>query len=537
MNHFTGAEMDNSTDSVKKLTGAAGLVMFGTLLSRITGFLRSVLITTQMLPAGYSDEFILAFTLPDLVYDLLAGGAIAAALVPILSTYLAKGKEKAGWKAVSTFMNLSFILVLVLEIIFFIFTDSLLVIFASGYKDGASGNRDLVIRLTRILLLNAPFMMLAGQINGILNSYRRFAVAAFGPVVYNICTIISIALFGAKSAELTAWGVVIGGAVFFAIQFTGAFRHFTNYRPKLFLRSPIFHELIRQAIPSLISSTIIEINIIISRSYATFYESGMVTVLNNANRTWQLPLGIFAQSIGIALLPTLSEHYAKDDPDEFKKVLYKGLRVVFLLSFATSLLMMILSADIMRILFKWGASGNEYDVFYGGLCLMAYSSTLVFSSMIAMMTRAFYSVHNSKTPMFGGLLGIIILYLLNIFFRNATGIGVAGTALAYSMSQFVIMMIYMLMFRKKTGIDIITDNFGYIVKAVIGGIPAGLAAYGLSVLIRPDVNSKISQIAAICVPVAGGLAIFWFILLKLRVGEIRFINDMVLSKIRKIIKA
>jgi putative peptidoglycan lipid II flippase len=529
--------MGSSVDSVKKLTGAAGLVMFGTLLSRITGFLRNVLITTQMKPMGYSDEFILAFTLPDLVYDLLAGGAIAAAFIPILSTYLTKGQERTGWRAISTFMNLSVILMVVLEIVFFIFTDSFMAVFASGYKEGISGDKDLLIKLTRILLLNAPFMMMAGQMNGILNSYKRFAVAAFGPVIYNICTILSIAAFGAKSAELTAWGVVAGGAVFFAIQFTGAFRHFVNYRPKFFLKSEAFSKLIHQAIPSLISSTIIEINIIISRSYATFYEAGMVTILNNANKTWQLPLGIFAQSIGIALLPTLSEHYAKENPDEFKKVLYKGLRVVFLMSFITSLVMMILSGDIMRILFKWGSSGTEYDVFYGGLCLMGYSATLVFSSMTALMTRAFYSIHDSKTPLFGGLFGIVILYLLNVIFRNLTGIGIAGTALAYSMSQFVIMMIYMLMFRKKTGIDIITDNFGYIVKSMIGTIPAGLVTYGLSVLIRPNIESKISQVAAICVPVAGGLGLFWLILLKLRVSEIRYINDLVLSKLKRFRKA
>ncbi|HHW22621.1 MAG TPA: murein biosynthesis integral membrane protein MurJ [Clostridiaceae bacterium] len=523
--------MESSSDSVKKLTGAAGLVMFGTFLSRITGFLRNVLITTQMKPMGYSDEFILAFTLPDLVYDLLAGGAIAAAFIPILSTYLSKDQERTGWKAISTFMNLSVILMVVLEIVFFIFTDSFMAVFASGYKEGASGDKELLIRLTRILLLNAPFMMLAGQLNGILNSYKRFAVAAFGPVIYNICTILSIGAFGARNAELTAWGVVAGGAVFFVIQFSGAFRHFVNYRPKLFLKSEAFRELIHQAVPSLISSTIIEINVIISRNYATFYEAGMVTILNNANKTWQLPLGIFAQSIGIALLPTLSEHYAKENPEEYKKVLYKGLRVVFLLSFITSVIMMILSGDIMRILFKWG-SGSEYDVFYGGLCLMAYSATLVFSSMIALMTRAFYSVHDSRTPLFGGVLGIAILYLLNVIFRNLTGIGIAGTALAYSMSQFVIMMVYMLLFRRKTGIDIITDNFGYIVKAMIGAVPTGIAVYGLSVLIRPDIGSKISQIAAICVPVAVGLGLFWLILLKLRVSEIKFINDLVLSKLK-----
>jgi len=528
--------MESIQEQSRKLTGVATLVMFGTLLSRITGFLRNVLITTQMKPMGYSDEFILAFTLPDLIYDLLAGGAIAAAFIPILSTYLTKGKERIGWKAVSTFMNLSVILMIVLEIVFFAFTDSFLSILASGYREGTTGDKELLIKLTRILLLNAPFMMMAGQMNGILNSYKRFAIAAFGPVIYNICTIISIAVFGARSAESTAWGVVAGGGVFFIIQFSGAYRHFVYYRPKLFLKSDAFNKLMRQAIPSLISSTIIEVNIIISRSYATFYESGMVTILNNANRTWQLPLGIFAQSIGIALLPTLSEQYAREKPDDFKRVLYNGLRTVYLLSLITSVMMMILSDDIMRALFKWGSSGTEYDVFYGGLCLLAYSATLVFSSTIAMMTRAFYSVHDSKTPLFGGIFGIVILYILNAGFNRFTNIGIAGTALAYSISAFFNMMIYLLAFRRKTGIDVITDNFGYIVKAVLAAIPAGLITFGLKLLVRPDINSKLSQILALCVPAAGGMGLFWFILLKMKTPEVTYINNLVLSRLKLVKK-
>ena len=439
--------MGNNDTSVKKLTGAAGLVMLGTILSRITGFLRTVLITTQMKPMGYSDEFILAFTLPDLVYDLLAGGAIAAAFIPTLSTYLTKGKERVGWKAISTFMNLSVVILILLEIVFFVFTDDLLGLFAAGYRETGAGDKELLIRLTRILLLSAPFMMMAGQINGVLNSYKRFAVAAFGPVIYNICTILSISIFGKKSAELTSWGVVAGALSSF-LQFSGAFKHFKNYLPRLFLKSKAFKNLIHLAIPSLISSTIIEINIILSRNYATYFEQGMVTILNNANRTWQLPLGILPKASVLQCFP-LSEQYARENSEGFKEVLYRSLRVVFILSSVTSMVMMILGNDIMRALFKWGASGTEADVFYGGLCLLAYSSTLVFSSTIALMTRAFYSTHNSKTPLFSGIVGVALYYVLNIVFRRYTDIGIAGTALAYSMSQFITMMVYLMTFKKR----------------------------------------------------------------------------------------
>ncbi len=524
--------MGNSNEAAKKLTGAAGIIMFATFLSRITGFLRTLLITTNMLPKGYSDEFLLAFTLPDLVYDLLAGGAIAAALIPILSSFIAKNKENIGWKAVSTFMNLSVIFMIVLEVVFFIFTDDLLGLLAAGYNEGSSGNKELLVKLTRILLLSAPFMMMAGQFNGILNSYKRFAVASFGPVIYNLCTILSIAVFGAKSAELTAWGVVIGAAIFFIIQLAGTMRHLTMYKPKLYLKSPAFRQLLALAVPSLLSSTIIEINIIISRGYATYLDQGMVTLLNSANRTWQLPLGIFAQSIGIALLPTLSEHYAAGNHSEFKGVLYKGLRVVFLLSLPTSLIMMILNQDIMRVLFKWG-SFSEYQVFFGGISLLAYSAALVFASMVALVTRAFYAVQDSKTPLICGLFGILANYLFNSFFRAYTGIGIAGPALSYAIASFVNMMLLFITYYKKTGVDIISENFFYIVKVGVAVIPSGLLTYALSLLVRPDINSKISQILALCVPLAAGIGFFCFILVKLKIPEIAVVTKMVLSRLKR----
>ena len=523
----------NSQDTAKKLTGAAVIVMSATLLSRITGFLRTLLISTYMMPQGYSDEFLLAFTLPDLVYDLLAGGAIAAAMIPVLSTYLAKDNEKTGWKAVSTFMNLSVIFMLALELVFFIFTDELLGVLAAGYNGVNSGDRELLIRLTRILLLSAPFMMMAGQFNGILNSYKHFTAAAFGPVIYNICTILSIAAFGKTSAELTSWGVVLGAAIFFLIQLAATRKHFIYYRPKLFIRNQAFRELIYLAVPSLLSSTIIEINLIITRGYATYYDQGMLTLLNNANRTWQLPLGIFAQSIGIALLPTLSEHFASKNLDDFKDVLYKGLKVVFLLSLPTCVIMMIMSPDIMRVLFKWGSSFSELNVFYSGLCLFAYSAALVFASTMALMTRAFYSIHDSKTPLIGGLIGIGTNYLFNSFFMTFTGIGIAGTALAYSLSACVNMLILLFAFKSKTGIDVLFENFRHILKVGGAVIPAGVITYLAKLVIRPNVESKISQVIALIIPMAAGLGVFWLILMKMKVPEIQYINHLVLSKIHR----
>jgi len=520
-------------ESNRRLTGAAAIVMVATFMSRITGFLRTLLIYTSMRPKGYSDEFLLAFTLPDLVYDLLAGGAIAAALIPVLSSYITKGKERVGWKAVSTFMNLTIIFMVVLEVIFFIWTDELLGIIAAGYRERSSGDKALLVSLTRILLLSAPFMMLAGQCNGILNSYKRFTVAAFGPVVYNVFTIVSIAVFGAKSAHYTAWGVVVSAALFFVIQMAATLRHFNLYKPRLYLGSKAFRKLFNLTIPSLLSSLILELNLIISKGNATFFEEGMVTLLNNANRTWQLPLGVFAQSIGIAMLPTLSEHYASNNGSEYGKILNKGIRVVFLLSLPTALFMMILSPDIMRVLFKWG-SLSESDVIFGGACLLAYAAGLIFASMTALLNRAFYSIQNSIVPLVGGIIGIAANFAFNWFFRNFTPIDVAGPAMSYSLAQVVNMGVLVFAFYRKTGIHVIYDNGRFILRSMFAAVPAGLAAFLLALVVRPDIGSKLSQIACVALPLAAGFFVFWFLCMKIRIPEIETVNSMVLSGINRV---
>jgi MviN-like protein. len=259
----------------------------------------------------------------------------------------------------------------------------------------------------------------------------------------------------------------------------------------------------------------------------------MLTLLNNANRTWQLPLGIFAQSIGIAMLPTLSEHYAANDGGEFAKVLNRGIRVVYLLSLPTSLFMMILSQDIMRVLFKWG-SLPESDVFYGGMCLLAYASALIFASMTALLSRAFYSIQDSRTPLICGIIGIVANYAFNWFFISFTPVGIAGTALSYSISSAINMLILVFAFYRKTGIHIIYDNAGYILRSLIPTVPSCLAAYLLMMLVRPDITSKLSQIICISVPLAAGYLIFWLLCMKTGIPETQIINNMVLSAIRRV---
>ena len=148
----------------------------------------------------------------------------------MLSSSISKENEKEGWKAIGTFLNITVMAFFFLSIVFYIFTPAFVGMVAIGYEPGTE-SFSLVVKLTRILLPSSLFMILAGQCNGILNAYNRFAAASFGPVLYNLCVMLSIIIFGARSVELTTVGVMISAIVYFAVQLLCTWRHFRLYRP------------------------------------------------------------------------------------------------------------------------------------------------------------------------------------------------------------------------------------------------------------------------------------------------------------------
>jgi len=520
----------------KGLSRTAALVMFATFLSRITGFLRTVLITNIMLPRGYSDEFLVAFSLPDLAFELLVGGAIAAAIIPILSSSISKGNETEGWKAIGTFLNITVIAFIFISLVFYVFTPSFVGMAAIGYERGTE-EFNLVVKLTRILLPSSLFMILAGQCNGILNAYNRFAAAAFGPVLYNLCVMISIAVFGAKSVELTTFGVTFSAMIYFLVQLLFTWKHFRLYRPKLYLKDETFIRLFKLAVPSLAASAVVYVKAIISKSFSTEFAQNSVTMMNNANLTWQLPLGIFAQSLGVAMLPTLSSQYALEEKENYKRVLNKGLRTVMALCIPSTMIMIVLNREIMQILFKW-SSMSEYEIAMNGLALLAYAPALLFQSVVVILNRAFYSIQNTRIPLLIGVGTIGANIAANLYFANYTDFGAIGTAMAYVLTVMINAFLLIVLFSRKTGLDLIPDNFIFLAKTTAVTIISGMVLW-ICTLIIPfpagdsfSVGTKILEILSVCARLILPLVVFIVTSVLFRINEIRRLVAAVLLRIK-----
>jgi putative peptidoglycan lipid II flippase len=521
----------------KRLSGTAAMVMFATLLSRITGFLRNVLIKGIMQPKGYSDEFYVAFYLPDLAFELLVGGAIAAAIIPVLASCVAKDKERDGWKAVGTFINLTVIAIIIVEIVFFIWTPSLLKLTAKGYEPGTEEYL-LTIKLTRILLPSAFFMIMAGQLNGVLNAYKKFAAVSFGPVVYNLCVVISICLFGGKSAEATSWGVLFSAVIYFIMQFTFAFKYLKHYRLRFYIKNETFIKLFRLAVPSLAASAIVYINQIVGGSFSTQFAENSVTMMNNANRTWQLPLGVFAQAMGVTILPTLSSHFAVDNNEDYKRVLYKGIRTVMLLCIPSTVILIVLNRQIMQIIFKWSEMSAYENQMYG-LALMAYAPALLFQSVVVILNRAFYSIQNTRIPLLIGTSTIGLNILANEYFANNTAMGAIGTAMSYVITVMVNSFLLIILFSRKTGLELLPDNFQFINKVSLASLAGGFILW-VCTLIFPfpwdesfTFGKKILEILSVGAQLLIPALVFTITAIILKVEEVRSFVRFIITKFRQ----
>lgn len=522
--------LDNAQN--KKLTSAAAIVMSSIIFSRLTGFLREMLVPSLIGVNEVADAYNLAFKITGLMYDLLVGGAISAALIPILSGYIAKKDEENGWKAVGTFINVSMVAMVFVCFAGILFAPKLVVIMS---QNSDNVNMPLAVEITRILFPSVAFLMMAGLSTGVLNSYQRFAAAAFGPTLYNLGSALSIFIF-AKSkwgVKGIAFGVMTSAFVYFVFQFSFAYRNFKLYRPKFYLKHEGFRRIFKLAIPSLMSSAVVQINAIITSSFALQFPPGSLTALNTADRTWQMPYGVFAQGMGIAMLPSLSSYLAVGKVEEYKDTLMKGIKTVLLMTVPAGVGFIVLREPVMRTMFKITSEFNEDTVRLTGSILMFFSIALLSQSIVTVLNRAFYANNDTKTPLIIGVTTIILNFILSAVFLRYTSLGVSGMALSYSTVSLVNAVLLLTILNVKMKGIHLRKLSKFLVKIVPASIIMGIVLYFLNLIMPNATSSKIMQITNLMIEITVGVLVYFTVVLLLKVEEAQYYKNIVLAKIKK----
>jgi putative peptidoglycan lipid II flippase len=419
-----------------------------TLLSRVLGFVRDTVIARAFGAGLASDAFFVAFRIPNLLRRLFAEGAFSQAFVPVLSEY----KNKQGFDATKDLIDhVASVLALALFIVTLIgIVAAPLIIYVSA--PGFSANPDkfqLTVDLLRITFPYILFISLVAFAGGVLNTYSKFSVPAFTPVLLNVSFIffaLVIAPHLARPVTALAWGALFGGVLQLAFQLPYLARLKLVPRWRLNWRDPGVRRILRLMGPAVFGVSIGQISLLISTIFASFLATGSVSWLFYADRLMEFPTGLMGVALGTILLPSLAKHYQTKNFDDYSKLLDWGLRLTFLLALPAAVALALLAVPLTTTLFHYGAF-TANDVLMTRNAVIAYSVGLTGLILVKILAPGFYAQQNIRTPVKIGVITLAVTQCLNFIFiaplqhaglALATGLGACFNAafLFYKLRQY-----------------------------------------------------------------------------------------------------
>lgn len=411
-----------------------------TMLSRVLGLVRDVVIAHFIGASAAADAFFVAFKIPNFMRRLFAEGAFSQAFVPVLSEYQSQRNVEAVRALLDRVAGVLGGVLLVFTGVAVISAPVLASLFAPGWAMDQPEKFGLATDMIRITFPYLLLISLTGFAGAVLNSYGRFAVPAFTPVLLNI-TLISAALIAApmfaEPAFALAWGVLLAGLIQFCFQlpFLHALR--LTPRPTWDLQDEGVKRILALMGPAIFGVSVSQINLLLDTVLASFLPTGSVSWLYYSDRLVELPLGVFAIAISTVILPSLSRHQASSSTEAFSVTLDWAIRMVLLIAIPAAVALMILAEPILIALFQYGAL-TPRDVQMASYSLQAYSLGLLPFMLIKVLAPGYFSRQDTKTPVAIGIKAMLANMILNIIFvvplHLYWQLGHVGLALATSLS-------------------------------------------------------------------------------------------------------
>ena len=399
---------------------STGTFSFYTLISRISGYLRDILIAIFLGSGPIADAFFVAFRIPNTFRRLFGEGSFNAAFVPSYSKELVKGKRKSENFANNIF-NFLTIFLLALVLLVELFMPYFVSLIAPGFKSNPE-KFALATQLTKITFPFILFVSLASFFSAILNSHNRFAAASAAPIILNV-VMIGILVFGKvldeKLVIFLSYGVSIAGFIqaVFLIVFVKRF-----FKPKLKFNFNISKEVklfFKKLLPSIFSSGVTQINILVGTIIASFQASA-VSILYYADRIYQINLAIAGIAIGVVILPQLSKHVKAKRKDKISLIQNKALELSLLLSLPASAALLIGSEEIISALFGYG-SFDELSVLNSSKALYYFALGLPAFSLIKVFSSFFFANHDTKIPFNISLISVLVNIVISISYFSEIG--------------------------------------------------------------------------------------------------------------------
>lgn len=407
-----------------------------TLLSRVFGLARDVVIA-RLFGAGMgTDAFFVAFRIPNFFRRLFGEGAFAQAFVPVLSEYKQQRSEEEVRNLIDHTTATLGLIVLAVTVVGVIAAPIVILIFAPGFREDMS-RYDLAVSLLRLTFPYLLFISLTALAGAILNAWRRFAVPAFTPVLLNLSLIgaaIWLAPYLETPIEALAWGVLIAGVVQLLFQLPFLLKLKLMPRPFGGRDREGVGRIFKLMLPTLFGVSVSQINVMIDTLIASFLVSGSISWLYYSDRMMEFPLGVFGIALATVILPQLSEKHAEGNGRDYSLTLDWGLRWVWLISVPAAVGLAVLAVPIMVTLFQYG-SFTPVDVAMASRSLMAFAMGLPAFVLIKVLASAFFSRQDTRTPVKAGVAAMVTNIVLNLALVGI--LAHVGLALATSIAAVV----------------------------------------------------------------------------------------------------
>ena len=427
--------MTLATDK-RQIVRAASIVMVAFALSRVLGLVRQMVIAGQFGTGVEMDAYQAAFRLPDLLFQLMAGGALGSAFIPTFTGYLTRGDRAGARHLVSAIINLVLVILTLTAVVGALVAPWLVEwIIAPGFDAPTTA---LTVRLMRVMLISSVIFGVSGVLMGALNAHQHFLLPAVAPMLYNL-SIIGGTLFLAPSMGVMglAAGVVVGSALHLLVQVPGLIHFDVRYKPVLTVQDPGVREVARLMGPRVLGLAVVQLNFLVNTNLASRLGEGAVSAINFAWLLMLLPQGVFAQAVATAAFPTFAKQVARGERAAMRSALAATLRAIFALSLPAAVGLAVLRGPLIAMLFERGAFG-ETSTDLVAWALLFYALGLVAHAGLEIVARAFYALHDTKTPLLIGggamLLNVALSLALPPLFESLGWLPHGGLALANSLA-------------------------------------------------------------------------------------------------------
>ena len=388
-----------------------------TMLSRVLGLVRDIVLLNVFGAGKDFDTFVVAFRIPNFFRRLFAEGAFSQAFIPVLTEYKTTKTHAEVQILISRVFGCLMTVMSLLTFVAMVAAPAVLYIYAPGFHNDPE-KFDLAVDMFRLTIPYLLFMSLTAFASSILNSYGSFSTPAFAPVLLNITMIAGawwLTPYMAEPIMALGWAVVVAGILQLVIQIPELWRKNLLIPPKIDFKHEGVDRIMKLMLPALFGVSVTQINLLLNTIWASFMQDGSVSWLYSAERMTELPLGLIGVAIGTVILPSLSARHAEQDQSKFRGMIDWAAKVIMLVGVPASIALFMLSTPIIQALFQRGQFTVE-DTQMTAMALQCMSAGVISFMLIKVFAPGFYAQQDTKTPVRVGLMAVAANAILNVIF-------------------------------------------------------------------------------------------------------------------------